>query len=149
MKLDIKRLLTLDKCTALVTIIGFPLLLASLISAVVLDGKVSRQIEELTTIAKSQKEVADGQLKIAKSQNNIGLTQMFFHDQTNRGIIDAIYDNKPILKKSGGEHTSGDLDNYLGDLDMVDEVCDEGLLSESELCASFLTSSNKQRATRR
>lgn len=74
---------------------------------------------------------------IAKSQNNISLTQMFFHDQTNRGIIDAIYDNKPILKKSGGEHTSSDLDNYLSDLDMVDEVYDEELLSESELCTSF------------
>ena len=42
---------------------------------------------------------------IARSQNNITLTQGFFHDQTNRGIMDAIYDNKPILKKSGGTHT--------------------------------------------
>ena len=74
---------------------------------------------------------------IAKSANNIALTQMFFHDQTNRGIMDAIYDDKPILKKSGGKHTSGDLDIYLDDLDMEAEVYDEGLLSDSELCASF------------
>ena len=81
MKFDeLKRLLTLDKCTALVTIIGFPLLLASLISAVLLDRKVSRQIEELTA-------VADDQLKIAKSQNNIALNQMFYGDPRNVGFI--------------------------------------------------------------
>jgi hypothetical protein len=75
--------------------------------------------------------------RIAKSQNNIMLTQGFFHDEKDRGIMDAIYDDKPILKKSGGNYTDGDLDTYLGDLDMVEEVFDEGLLSEKELCGSF------------
>src|SRR5262249_29041401 len=46
-----------------------------------------------------------------------------------------------------GTHTSGDLDTYLGDL--VEEVHDEGLLSESELCGSFVdimqqTASNQE-----
>jgi hypothetical protein len=68
MKFDVKRLLTLDKCTALVTIIGLPFLLLSLWFARQLDKQVSDQIGEL-------KKVADAQLKIAKSQNNIGLTQ--------------------------------------------------------------------------
>jgi hypothetical protein len=139
MKFDIKRLLTLDKCTALVTIIGFPLLLASLISAVVLDRKVSRQIEELTTIAKSQKEVADDQLKIAKSQNNIALNQMFYGDPRNVGIIEAIESKKSILKTPGGDgqFSNAQLDKFLCDLETVYDVYDEGLLTDTELCGSF------------
>ena len=133
MKFDeLKRLLTLDKCTALVTIIGFPLLLASLISAVLLDRKVSRQIEELTA-------VADDQLKIAKSQNNIALNQMFYGDPRNVGIIEAIENKKPILKSAtgDGQFSNAQLDKYLGDLQTIDDVYQEGLLTEEELCGSF------------
>ena len=100
---ELKRLRTLDKCTALVTIIGFPLLLISLLFACQLDQRVSDQIEELTTIAQSQKAVADDQLKIAKSQNNIALNQMFYGDPRNVGIIEAIENKKPILKSATGD----------------------------------------------
>ncbi len=77
--------------------------------------------------------------QIARSQNNILLSTMFFHDPTNLGIITAIENKRPILKTSGGEgeFTSTQLDSYLGDLETVYDVYDEGLLSEDELCGSF------------
>jgi hypothetical protein len=77
--------------------------------------------------------------RIARSQNNILLSTMFFHDPTNLGIINAIENKKPILKTPGGEgqFTSTQLDGYLGDLETVYDVYDEGLLSEAELCGSF------------
>jgi hypothetical protein len=96
---ELKRLLTLDKCAALVAIIGFPLLLISLIFAVQLDKEVSLQIQKLTDIAQQQ-------LAIAKSQNNIALNQMLYGDPTNIGIIDAIENKKPILKSATGISTS-------------------------------------------
>ena len=139
MKLELKNLLTLDKCAALVAIIGFPLLLISLIFANQLDQQVRDQIEELKTIAQSQKAVADDQLKIAKSQNNIALNQMFYGDSRNVGIIEAIENKKPILKMSSGDgqFSNAQLDKFLGDLETVRDVYKEGLLTEDELCGSF------------
>ena len=132
MKFQLKSLLTLDKCTALVTIIGLPLLLISLLFACQLDRKVRDQIEELTTISKAQ-------LAIAKSQNNIALNHMFYGDPRNVGIIEAIENKKPILKASGGDgqFSNAQLDKFLGDLETVHDVYKEGLLTDDELCGSF------------
>jgi hypothetical protein len=115
-------------------IIGFPLLLISLIFAVQLDKEVSLQIQKLTDIAQQQ-------LKIAKSQNNIALNQMLYNDPNNIGIIDAIENKKPILKSatSDGQFSSAQLDKYLGDFETVQEVYQEGLLSVEQLCTSFST----------
>jgi hypothetical protein len=115
----------LEKLAALVTVIGFPLLLASLFWAYELDGYISEQLTELK--------------RIAQSQNNIALNQMVFGDPRNVGIIDAIESKKPILNTSGsaGQFSTVQLDKFLGDLETVGEVHDEGLLSDDELCASF------------
>ena len=74
--------------------------------------------------------------RIAKSQNNIALSQTFFGDP-NLGIIEAIESKKPILKSNGGQFSNTQMDKYLGDLETVYDTYEEGLLSEEELCGSF------------
>ena len=115
--------LTLEKCAALVTVIGFPLLLVSLFYGYRLDDHIVVQVSELR--------------RIAQSQNSIALNQMFFGNEHNLGIIDAIEHKKPILDTAGGSFSSTQLDKYLGDLETVYDVYDEGLLSIVELCGSF------------
>jgi hypothetical protein len=60
-----------------------------------------------------------------------------FGDPTNLGIIEAIEEKKSILKGNGGQFSSTQMDKYLGDLETVYDVYEEGLLSEEELCGSF------------
>ena|SRR6478672_951480 len=115
---ELKRILTVEKVAAVVTIIGFPLVLVSLIFAITLD---------------------EHQLKIARSQNNIALNQMLYGDPRNIAIIEAIENKKAIVKtpSGDGQFSSAQLDKYLGDLQTVYDVYKEGLLSEDELCGSF------------
>jgi hypothetical protein len=74
------------------------------------------------------------------------LTTRFFNP-TNTGIIDAIENWKPILAPRG-KFTEAQLDNYLADFDTIDEVYEEGLLTEPQLCMfSYyitLTATNKE-----
>ena len=118
-----KRPFTLEKAAALVTVIGFPLLLVSLFFAFHQDGLIITSISQLQ--------------KIARSQNNIALSQMFFGNPANLGIIEAIETKKPILKDNGGQFSNTQMDKYLGDLETVYDTFEEGLLSEEELCGSF------------
>ena len=112
-----------EKWAAIVTIIGFPILIGSLIFAFKLDGKISTQLTELK--------------QIATSQNNIALNTMIFNDPDNIGIISDMENNHPILVAHGGRYTSTQLDKYLGDFDTVDFAYQEGLLSQDQLCDSF------------
>jgi hypothetical protein len=58
---------------------------------------------------------------------------MFLRD-ANTGIINAIEKrNGKILT----EHTTTQLDNYLGDFETIDQAYREGLLTPDELCTSF------------
>jgi hypothetical protein len=124
MKLEfLSRYFTIEKAAALVTVIGFPLLLVSLYYAYEQDGLV------ITTVGKLE--------KIARSQNNILLSQMFFGSPVNLGIIEAIESKEPILKSKGGKFSSTEMDKYLGDLETVWDVYEEKLLSEQDLCGSF------------
>jgi hypothetical protein len=79
----------------------------------------------------------DNLQKIARSQNNIALSQMLFASPVNLGIIEAIETKTPILRSNGGQFSSTQMDKYLGDLETVYDVFEEGLLSEDELCGSF------------
>jgi hypothetical protein len=115
--------MNLEKAAAVVTIIGFPLLIVSLFFAYILDGRISDQLTELKNVA--------------ASQNNIALNTMIFNNPTNVGIISDIENNKPILQKHGGQYTSTQLDNYLGDFDTVEFAYNEGLLNQDQLCDSF------------
>jgi hypothetical protein len=119
LKLELKRL-TLEKWAALVTIIGFPLLFVSLYYAAHQDGVIITSVDKLRAIA--------------RSQNNIALSQMFFGDPRNLGIIEAIENKKPILNTNGGQFSGTQLDKYLGDLETIYDVYDEKLLSDDELC---------------
>ncbi len=105
----------MDKLTALVTIVGFPVIVASMIFGFY-------QLSDLR--------------KVASSQNNIALTAEFFN-LTNTGIIDAIENNRPILIEHKGKYTDAELDNYLGDFETIDGAYGESLLTEDELCTSF------------
>ena len=62
---------------------------------------------------------------------------MFYGDPRNVGIIEAIENKKPILKSATGDFSTAQLDKYLGDLQTIDDVYQEGLLTEEELCGSF------------
>ena len=106
---ELKRILNLEKVAAVVTIIGFPLVLVSLIFAITLD---------------------EHQLKIARSQNNIALNQMLYGDPRNIAIIEAIENKKAIVKtpSGDGQFSSAQLDKYLGDLQTVYDVYKEGTL---------------------
>ena len=108
---------------ALVTIIGFPLLFASLWYAHRLDLTISQQLGEIK--------------KIAQSENSIALNTMLLNETSNAGIINAIQNNKPILVENGGSHSSVDLDRYLGAFDTVALVYRDGYLSDDHLCSSF------------
>jgi hypothetical protein len=81
--------LNLEQWAAVVTIIGLPLLLISLILAYV-------QLSALK--------------KVAQSQNAIALNTMFFNDPINIGIMGAIEEGAPILKEHKGKFLTAQLD---------------------------------------
>jgi hypothetical protein len=84
--------------------------------------------------------------RAARLTNFITLTARFF-DSTNTEIIDALENWKPILLPAG-KFTEAQLDNYLADFDIIDEVFEEDLLTEAQLCEfSYyikLTATNKE-----
>jgi hypothetical protein len=108
---------------ALVTIVGFPLLLVSLWFAYRVDTVISEQLGEIK--------------RIAQSENSIALNTMLFNDSSNAGIISTIQNGKPILVENGGPHSSADLDKYLGGFNTVALVYRDGFLSDDHLCSSF------------
>ena len=108
---------------ALVTIIGFPLLLVSLWFAHRVDDVISEQLREIK--------------RIAQSENSVGLNTMLFNDPSNAGIISTIENNKPILIENGGVYSNVALDKYLGALDTIAQVYRDGFLSDDHLCRSF------------
>ena len=108
---------------ALVTIVGFPLLIGSLWFAYRLDSVISEQLGEIK--------------RIAQSENSIDLNTMLFNDSSNAGIISSIQNNKPILVGHGGSYSTVDLDKYLGAFNTVALVYRDGFLSDDHLCGSF------------
>jgi hypothetical protein len=70
--------------------------------------------------------------RAARLTNYITLVNRVF-SPANTQIIDAIENWKPILAPAG-KFTEAQLDNYLTDFETIDEVYEEGLLSESQLC---------------
>jgi len=100
MKPEFMRYFTLERAAALVTVIDFPLLLASLFYAYRQDGLIITSVDNLQ--------------KIARSENNIALSQLFFGNPVNLGIIEAIESKTPILKSKGGQFSSTQMDKYLG-----------------------------------
>jgi hypothetical protein len=121
------RLQRLEKwaviAAALVTVVGFPLLLISLWFAYHLDVVISQQLAEIK--------------RIAQSENSIALNTMVFNDYSNAGIISTIQNDKPLLIDKGGKYTTVDLDKYLGAFNTVALVYRDGFLSDDHLCASF------------
>lgn len=105
----------LEKCAAIITILGFPILIVSTLFAY-------KQISELRIVV--------------SSQNNIALNTLVFSSD-NVGIINAIQNSKPILTEHGGKFTDAQLDNYLGVFDTIQNAYEEHLLTENELCVSF------------
>jgi hypothetical protein len=108
---------------AIVTIVGFPLLILSLWFAHRVDETISEQLGEIK--------------RIAQSQNSIALNTMLFNDPSNAGIIKAIQNDKPILVENGGSYSDVDLDKYLGAFNAIELVYRDGFLSDDHLCASF------------
>jgi len=108
---------------ALVTIVGFPLLLGSLWFAYRLDTVISEQLAEIK--------------RIAQSENSIALNTMLFNDASNAGIISSIQNNKPILVENGGRYSTVDLDKYLAGFNTVAQVYGDGFLSDDHLCGAF------------
>jgi hypothetical protein len=108
---------------ALVTIVGFPLLLVSLWFGYRVEALISEQLGEIK--------------KIAQSENSILLNTMVFNDRSNAAIINAIQNNKPILVENAGSYSDVDLDKYLGVFDTIELVYRDGFLSDDHLCDSF------------
>jgi len=113
----------LEQLTWVVTILGFPGLIVSLILASGLDRRISDQLKEL--------------IKIAQSQNAIALNTMVFNDPINAGIIGAIETGKPILKEHKGKFIGFQLEKYLGDFETVAMTYDEGLLTRAQFDQHF------------
>ena len=90
-------------------------------------------------------QILDGN-RATRLTNFITLTSRFFNP-TNTEIIDAIENWKPILPPKG-KFTEAQLDNYLADFDTINEVHEEGLLTDAQLCMfSYyitLTATNKE-----
>ena len=55
----------------------------------------------------------------------------------NANLITAIEENKPILKNSGGEFTTTDVDRYLGVYELLNTVSISGLISDDMLYNAF------------
>ncbi|TRZ64295.1 MAG: hypothetical protein D4Q79_01850 [Spirochaetia bacterium] len=55
----------------------------------------------------------------------------------NANLITAIEENKPILKQSGGEFTTTDIDRYLGAYELLNNVSVAGLISDDMLYNAF------------
>ena len=55
----------------------------------------------------------------------------------NENLITAIEENKPILKQSGGEFTTTDIDRYLGAYELLNNVSVAGLISDDMLYNAF------------
>lgn len=55
----------------------------------------------------------------------------------NANLITAIEDNKPILKESGGEFTTTDIDRYLGVYELLNTVSITGLISDDMVYNAF------------
>jgi len=55
----------------------------------------------------------------------------------NANLITAIEENKPILKESGGEFTTTDIDRYLGAYELLNNVSIAGLISDDMLYNAF------------
>jgi hypothetical protein len=106
---------TLERAAYLATIVGVPLLLVSLLVGYI-------QIHDVA--------------KVARLQNSISLNTEFFNP-TNTGIISAIEHEKPILVEHGGSFDDAQLDNYLGDFELIRSAFEQNLLTEDELCTSF------------
>ena len=91
--------------------------------------------------------IEDGR-NTASTQDNIVLNSQFFNI-VNTGIIAAMEDNKPILQENRGQFIDAQLDNYLGDFDILQSSYDNKLLDENDFCDSFLyyiqlTNQNKE-----
>jgi hypothetical protein len=99
----------------------------------------------LLTVLFGYFQMLDGN-RAARLTNFITLTARFFNP-TNTEIIDAIENWKPILVPKG-KFTEAQLDNYLADFETIDEVYEEDLLTEAQLCMfSYyitLTATNKE-----
>lgn len=105
----------LEKGAAIVTIIGFPVILISMAFSFV-------QIKDLRSAV--------------SSQNNISLNTEFF-GTTNSGIISAIDEGQPLLVSNKGKFTENQLDRYLGDFVTIYDSYKQGFLTEHQLCSSF------------
>jgi hypothetical protein len=81
-----------DVAAALVTVVGFPIVLVSLWFAYRLDTVISEQLGEIK--------------RIAQSENSISLNTMLFNDASNAGIINSIENDKPILVENGGSYST-------------------------------------------
>ncbi len=55
----------------------------------------------------------------------------------NSSLITAIEENQPILKESGGEFTTTDIDRYLGIYELINNVSEAGLISDDMLYNAF------------
>jgi hypothetical protein len=108
--------LTLEQWADVVTIVGLPFLLLSLIGLLISLIFASR---------------------IARSQNTIALNTMVFNDPINVLIMGAIAADEPILKEHGGTFLSVQLDKYLGDFETVATVYNEKLFTREQLDDHF------------
>jgi hypothetical protein len=113
----------IEQLAWIVTILGFPGLIVSLILASGLDRRISDQLKEL--------------IRIAQSQNAIALNTMVFNDPINAGIIGAIESDEPILKEHKGNFLTFQLEKYLGDFETVASIYHEGLLTDEQLEQHF------------
>jgi hypothetical protein len=106
---------TLERAAYVATLVGVPLLLVSLLVGYI-------QIHDVA--------------KVARLQTSISLNTEFFNP-ANTGIISAIEHDKPILIEHGGGFDDTQLDNYLGDFELIRSAFEQNLLTEDELCTSF------------
>lgn len=52
-------------------------------------------------------------------------------------ILDTIADEKPLLRENGGKFSVADIDRYLGELELINNFYDHGLISEEMLYDIF------------
>ena len=59
------------------------------------------------------------------------------HSELNANLITAIEENKPILKGSGGEFATTDIDRYLGAYELLNNISIVGLITDDMLYNAF------------
>ncbi len=113
-----------------------------MISVKKLEWKQAEKILRIVEVVAIVGGVIFAMVQIRDLRNNQSAQLMLefnkeLNSDLNANLITAIEENKPILKESGGEFTTTDIDRYLGAYELLNNVSVAGLINDDMLYNAF------------